>query len=162
MVAGVIVMLNFLTAALGAATSRFITFDLGKGDLELLKKTFGNILSIYLIWAVIIIVVGETIGLWFVSNKLQIPVERQYAALWVYQLSIFSSIMAVISAPYNACIIAHEKMSAFAYIFHPRRRTEVVGSPHFAGDSIRQADYLRYIGFCCPNSDSYNLWRILF
>lgn len=115
-VGGVIAMLGFLTGSLGAASSRYITYDLGKGDMAVMKRTFGNILSIHFILAGIVLVVGETLGLWFMSTQLQIPSERMTAAMWVYQFSIFSSILAVISVPYNATIIAHEKMSAFAYI----------------------------------------------
>lgn len=115
-VGGVITMLGFLTGSLGAASSRYITYDLGKGDMAVMKKTFGNILSIHFILAAIVLVIGETLGLWFMSTQLQIPPEREIAAMWVYQFSIFSSILAVISVPYNATIIAHEKMSAFAYI----------------------------------------------
>lgn len=115
-VGGVIAMLGFLTGSLGAASSRYITYDLGKGDMAVVKRTFGNILSIHFILAGIVLVVGETLGLWFMSTQLQIPSERMTAAMWVYQFSIFSSILAVISVPYNATIIAHEKMSAFAYI----------------------------------------------
>lgn len=115
-VAGVITMLGFITGSLGNATSRFITFGLGAGDIKTLKQTFGNILSIYLILIIIILVIGETVGLWFVRTQLVIPQERYVAALWIYQFSIFSSMMAVISAPYNAVIIGHERMSAFAYI----------------------------------------------
>lgn len=115
-VGGVIAMLGFLTNSLGAASSRYITYDLGKGDMSVMKKTFGNILTIHFILAAIVLVIGETLGLWFMSTQLQIPPERETAAIWVYQFSIFSSILAVISVPYNATIIAHEKMSAFAYI----------------------------------------------
>ena len=115
-VGGVIAMLGFLTGSLGAASSRYITYDLGKGDMDVMKKTFGNILSIHFILAGIVLIIGETIGLWFMSTQLQIPSDRMTAAMWVYQFSIFSSILAVISVPYNATIIAHEKMSAFAYI----------------------------------------------
>lgn len=115
-VGGVIMMLGFLTGSLSAASSRYITYDLGKGDLEVIKKTFGNILSIHFILAGIVLIAGETIGLWFMTTQLQIPQEREIAAFWVYQFSIFSSIFSIISIPYNASIIAHEKMSAFAYI----------------------------------------------
>lgn len=115
-VGGVIAMLGFLTNSLGAASSRYITYDLGKGDMSVMKRTFGNILTIHFILAAIILVIGETLGLWFMSTQLQIPQEREAAAMWVYQFSIFSSVLAVISVPYNATIIAHEKMSAFAYI----------------------------------------------
>lgn len=115
-VGGVIAMLGFLTGSLGAASSRYITYDLGKGDMSVMKKTFGNILTIHFILGAIVLIIGETLGLWFMSTQLQIPQEREVAAMWVYQFSIFSSILAVISVPYNATIIAHEKMSAFAYI----------------------------------------------
>lgn len=115
-VGGVISMLGFLTSSLGGASSRYITYDLGKGDMTAMKKTFGNILIIHLLLAGFIILIGETLGLWFMATQLQIPEERANAAFWVYQFSIFSSVFAIISVPYNACIIAHEKMSAFAYI----------------------------------------------
>ena len=115
-VGGVITMLNFLTGALGGATSRYITYGLGKGDLAKLKQTFGNILTIHYLLAVIVLILGETIGLWFLNTALQIPADRANAAFWVYQFSILSSMMAVVSVPYNAAVIAHEKMSAFAYM----------------------------------------------
>lgn len=82
----------------------------------MMKKTFGNILSIHFILAGVVLVVGETLGLWFVTTQLQIPEGRETAAFWVYQFSVLSSILGVISVPYNAAIIAHEEMSAFAYI----------------------------------------------
>ena len=115
-VGGVIAMLGFLTGSLGSASSRYITYNLGKGDMIVMKKTFGNILSIHFILAAVVFVLGETLGLWFMSTQLQIPPERFMAAMWVYQFSIFSSILAVVSVPYNAVIVAHERMSAFAYI----------------------------------------------
>ena len=115
-VGGVITMLGFLTGSLGAASSRYITFDLGKGDMSVMKRTFGNIKSIHYILAGVILLVGETLGLWFMTTQLQIPAERETAAFWVYQFSILSAMIAVISVPYNATIIAHEKMAAFAYI----------------------------------------------
>ena len=113
-VAGVIVMLSFITGSLGGASSRYITYALGQNDMNIMKKTFRNILSIHLILAFMIFIIGETIGLWFVTTQLQIPDSRENAALWVYQFSIFASICSAISIPYNASIIAHEKMSAFA------------------------------------------------
>lgn len=115
-VAGIISFLGFLTGSLSGASSRFITFSLGKGDLIHLKKTFGNIIAIHLLFAVVILILGETIGLWFVSTQLNIPPEREVAAFWVYQFSILTAIGSIVSMPYNAVIIAHEKMSAFAYL----------------------------------------------
>ena len=76
-VAGIISFLGFLTGSLSGASSRFITFSLGKGDLIHLKKTFGNIIAIHLLFAVVILILGETIGLWFVSTQLNIPPERE-------------------------------------------------------------------------------------
>ena len=115
-VGGVITMLGFLSNSLAGASSRYITYYLGKGDVIAVKKTFGNILSIHLLLAIVIIIIGETIGLWFITTQLQIPESREIAAFWVYQFSIISFILSIISVPYNASIIAHERMSAFAYI----------------------------------------------
>lgn len=115
-VGGVIAMLGFLTGSLSGASSRYITFGLGKGDINKLKTTFGNILTIHYILAGVVLLFGETVGLWFLETQLQIPQDRENAAFWVYQFSVITSILAVISVPYNAVIIAHEKMSAFAFI----------------------------------------------
>ena len=84
-VGGVIAMLGFLTGSLGAASSRYITYDLGIGDMAIMKRTFGNIKSIHYILAGVILLIGETVGLWFVVTKLQIPAERATAAFLVYQ-----------------------------------------------------------------------------
>ena len=115
-VGGVIGLLSFLTSSLGGASSRFLTFCIGKGDMEALRRTFSNILSIYVLLASVILILGETVGLWFMSTRLQIPAERQYAALWVYQFSVFSTVLGILCAPYVSTIVAHERMTAFAYI----------------------------------------------
>ena len=110
-VGGVITFLGFLTGSLSGASSRFITIALGKGNYKNLKNTFNNIVLIHGLFSIIILIIGETIGLWFVTTQLNIPQEREGAAMWVYQLSILTSIGSLISSPYNAAIIAHEKMS---------------------------------------------------
>lgn len=115
-VGGIISFLGFLTSSLAGASSRFLTFALGKGDFNELKKIFNNIVSIHILFALIIFIIGETIGLWFMTNKLNIPADREIAAFWVYQFSIITAMGSFISMPYNAAIIAHEKMSAFAYL----------------------------------------------
>lgn len=115
-VGGVITMLNFITNSLSGAESRFITFELGKGNIEKLKNIFSAIMFINFGLALLILILGETIGLWFVQNKLVIPEDRVVASLWVYQCSIATAIISILSAPYNSLIISHEKMSAFAYI----------------------------------------------
>lgn len=115
-VGGVITMLGFLSTSLSVATSRFITFDIGVGDIEKLKKTFSSVVFIHYTLAFVILFLGETVGLWFVLTQLNIPSGRYTAAMITYQFSIFSAILGIISVPYNSTIIAHEKMQAFAYI----------------------------------------------
>ena len=115
-VGGVISMFTFLNSAMSSATSRYITFEIGKGNMEQLKKVFSTALQIHAIIALLIVILGETVGLWFLMNELVIPEGRMDAAMWVYQCSIVSCVVGIMSVPYNADIIAHEKMSAFAYI----------------------------------------------
>lgn len=115
-VGGVVAMFGFINASMSSATQRFITFALGKGDQENLQKVFCTSLQIHFLIALIIVLLGETLGLWFLNAKMQIPDNRMDAAFWVYQCSIFSTVVMILSVPYNATIIAHEKMSAFAYI----------------------------------------------
>lgn len=115
-VGGIITMFGFINGTMAGASSRFITFELGTGNKMRLKKVFGQSLSIHLLIALLILILGETIGLWFVYEKVQIPTERFSSALIVYHLSIAASMLNIMSVPYNSAIIAHEKMSAFAYI----------------------------------------------
>lgn len=115
-VGGIVAMFGFLNSAMSSSTQRYLTFELGRGDTERLKKVFVTSMNIHIMISVIVFVLAETIGLWLLYNKMTIPVERFNAAFWVYQCSILSTMVMFISVPYNATIIAHEKMSAFAYI----------------------------------------------
>lgn len=115
-VGGFVTMFTFLNGAMATATQRFITFDLANGSIERQQITFSTALIIHFILAGIILLLAETVGLWFVINKLVVPDGRFTAAMVVYQVSILSCCVSIISLPYNASIIAHEKMSAFAYI----------------------------------------------
>ncbi len=115
-VGGVVAMFGFINGSMSSATQRYITFALGKGDKENLQKVFSTALQIHVLIAALIIILGETVGLWFMYTQMQIPADRMDAAFWVLQCSIVSTAVMVISVPYNADIIAHEKMSAFAYI----------------------------------------------
>lgn len=115
-VGGVVVMLGFLNNSLSGASSRFITFALGKGNKKELQEIFSAVLCVHFILAGLFALFGETAGLWFVCRKLVIPEGRMAAALWVYHCSILMTMVSIISAPYNSLIIAYEKMSAFAYI----------------------------------------------
>ena len=115
-VGGVVAMFGFINASMSSATQRYITFALGKGDIADLRKIFSTALQIHVLIAALIVVLGETVGLWFMYTQMQIPADRMNAAFWVLQCSIVSSVVMIISVPYNADIIAHERMSAFAYI----------------------------------------------
>lgn len=115
-VGGFVTMFTFLNSAMASATQRYLNFELGKGDAQRLHVVFCTSMNIHLIISAIILVLAETVGLWFVYSYLTIPPTRFSSALWVYQFSILSTIVMVMSIPYNATIIAHEKMGAFAYI----------------------------------------------
>lgn len=115
-VGGVVSMFSIISGSLSAAISRFITVELAKGDSDKLRKTFSASVTIQLILSLIIVVLIESIGVWFLNAKMVIPAERMDAANWVLQFSIVMFVINLISVPYNATIIAHEKMSAFAYI----------------------------------------------
>ena len=115
-VGGIVVILGFLNGALSTASSRYITVALSTGDLLKMQRNFSNVLLVNGLLGIIIFILGETAGLWFLYNKMEIPTGRLYAALWVYQISIITVILNIVSVPYNAMIIAHERMKAFAYI----------------------------------------------
>lgn len=115
-VGGIITMASFLNSAMVASTQRFISFELGKRDMIRLRNVFCTSVNIHVAIAFISVILGETLGLWFVNTQLNLPEERMYAVNWVYQCSILTFIFTVISVPYNACIVAHEKMNVYAYI----------------------------------------------
>lgn len=115
-VGGIISMATFLNSAMVAASQRFLSFELGKGDFERLKLVFCTTINIHASICLIAFVFAETVGLWFVNVELVIPDDRMIAANWVFQASILTFMINVMSVPYNSAIVAHEKMSAFAYI----------------------------------------------
>ena len=115
-VGGVVAMLGFLNASMSGATSRFLTFELGRGDQKRLADTFSSALIVHIGIALVVLVVSETVGLWFLTHKLVIPEGRMAAAHWVFQLSILSAMLGITQVPYNAAIIAHEKMDVYAYV----------------------------------------------
>ncbi len=115
-VGGVVAMFSVISGSLSAAISRFVTYELGKGDKDKLIRIFSSSVTIQLGLGFIILILAEVVGVWFLNTKMTIPTDRMHAANWVFQLSILTFIINLISVPYNAVIIAHEKMSAFAYI----------------------------------------------
>ena len=115
-VGGVVTMLSFVNSTLIGASARFITFSQGTGDRKEIQATFNCIVTMHYVFALLILFFAETIGLWFVTNKLVVPEGRMIATLWVYQSAVLAAMIEFISTPYNSLIVAHEKMSAFAYV----------------------------------------------
>ncbi len=115
-VGGMVSMFTMISGSLSSAISRFITYEMGKGNKERLKLIFSTSIVIQLILSAIIIVLIETVGVWFLNNKMDIPQESMQAARWVLQFSMLALVVNLLSIPYNALIIANEKMSAFAYV----------------------------------------------
>lgn len=115
-VGGIVAMFSFLNASMSGATSRFLTFEMGNGNSERLSDTFSSAMIVHIGIAVLVFIIAETFGLWFLINKLVIPEGRMLAAHVVFQFSILSMIINVTQVPYNASIIAHEEMGVYAYV----------------------------------------------
>ena len=115
-VGGIVVMFSFLNTAMSVATQRFLAYEIGRGDALQLNKVFSSSILIHIIIAVAILLVAESVGLWFLNTQLSISVDRMEAANWVYQFSVFAFVINVISVPYNALIISNEEMGVYAYI----------------------------------------------
>lgn len=115
-VGGIVAVIGVLNGALSSSTSRFLAYELGMKDAEMLKRTFSVSLNLHMAVAFIVLLLAETIGLWFFYEKMVIPVERLSAAWWVYQFSIVTVMVNFTQVPYNASLIAHENMSIYAYV----------------------------------------------
>ena len=115
-VGGIVTLFTFVNGGMVSATQRYLTFEIGKGNTNQINKVFSTSIQIHALISLVIVLLGETIGLWFLYNKLVIPAERMSAAFWVYQFSIIACVVRIMSIPYNAIIIAHEKMFFYAFI----------------------------------------------
>mgnify|MGYP004446048559 FL=1 len=115
-VGSIVSMTGMITGVMAAAISRFLTFEFGKGDINRVKTVFSTSVNAQLIISAIIVIVLELIGVWFLNNKASIPADRMVAANWVMQCSIISTVISLMASPFNAVIIAHEKMSVYAYM----------------------------------------------
>ena len=115
-IGGMVSMLSVLTGAISVATSRYLTYSLGLGDSEGLKKTFSTALNIHIILGIIIGIIAEVAGIWFLNSELNIPQDRMYVANWILQFSIITFVIGIIVIPYNSSIISHEKMNIYAYL----------------------------------------------
>lgn len=114
-VGGFVGMFSIISGSLSATISRFITFELGRTNKDRISQVFSTSINIQILLSIIIILLGETIGVWFLETQLNIPPGRTDAAFWVLQCSIAAFVISLLSTPYNSAIIAYEKMSAFAF-----------------------------------------------
>lgn len=115
-VGGFVSMFTMVSGALSAATQRFLSYELGKGEHGHVNEVFSTSIMMHILIAFIILVLAETVGLWFVNEKMIFPEARYNAANWVYQLSLMTFLVDIVSVPYNAALVAYERMKAFAYV----------------------------------------------
>lgn len=115
-IGSIVVMFTFINGTLSTGTSRFLTYELGSGNKEKLKKTFSASFAMHLALAFILLVLMETVGLWFVNNEMNIPEGREIAANIVYQFSILTCMFSLTQVPYSASVISHERMNIYAYV----------------------------------------------
>lgn len=115
-VAGLVMLFMVLSGSLTAAISRFLAYDLGTKDEDRLKRSFSSAICVQLLMAILVLIVAETAGLWYLNHVMVIPANRMAAAQWLYQISTITFILNLFYVPFNALIIAYERMSAFAYI----------------------------------------------
>lgn len=115
-VGGVVALFAFFNSAMSAATQRYLAFDIGKNDTGKLQKTFNSTFIIHILIAVLILIFAETVGLWYINNRLNVSSDRITAVNWVYQFSILTSLLGVMQVPFNALIIARERMNVFAFM----------------------------------------------
>ena len=115
-IGGFVAMFSIISGSMSIAISRFITIEIGRKNGENIKNIFSTSILIQIIISLIVIVLCEILGIWFIYNKMNVEPERVNASFWVMQCSLLTFVVNLLSIPYNAIIIAHEKMSAFAYI----------------------------------------------
>ena len=115
-VGGIVTLFSFVSGSLASGSQRFFSFAIGKEDTKSLKTLFSSTLLIYLAIDIIVVIILETVGVWFLNNRMTIPDARLHAANWVFHLSILTFFISIFTIPYNSFIIAHEKMSIYAYV----------------------------------------------
>ena len=115
-VAGVVTMFSFLSGTMASASQRFFAYEIGSDNILKLRKIFSVTFTIYVLIALVVLLLTETIGLWFLNHKMVLPEDRIEAANWVYQFAILSFVLTIMAIPYQAVIIAREKMKIYAYV----------------------------------------------
>ena len=138
-VGGIVTMLSFLSSSMSSATMRFFSYNIGKGDNKNLRKLFSVSLMVYIGIIIISVLLAETGGLWFIYNKLLIPDSRFQAAFWVYQFSVVTFSLNMMSVPFMALIISSEKMNFYVLlsIFDAVLKLVIIGIVHYMdGDKL--------------------------
>lgn len=115
-IGGIVILFSFLNTAMTSATQRFLNIEIGRKEFGQLNKVFSTSLNVHISIAFIVLILSETFGLWLINTQLNLPLGRMDTVNWVYQFSIITFIISIIQVPYNASIIAHERMSFYAYI----------------------------------------------
>lgn len=127
-VGGFVALFSIISGSLSSSISRYITFELGRGEADRLSRVFSTGMNIQVCLSALILVVAETVGLWFVNTQMNLPADRVEAANWVFQRSVAASILGLLGLPYDAAIVAHEKMGALALLSIGRPRS--TSPPH--------------------------------
>lgn len=115
LVGGIVILFSFINGSMTSATQRFLNYEMGKKNYDEVHKIFCISVNVYFIITILIVILAETIGLWFLNTKLNIPINRMYAANVVYQFSILTFVATFFKVPYNASIVAYEKMGFYAW-----------------------------------------------
>ena len=115
-VGGIIVILASINGTLTSGTQRFISYSLGEDDAEKTKRVFSTALLLHIMFAGFILILSETVGLWFLIQKMNIPEGRETAAFWVYQFSVIATLINIVQVPYSAAMVAHERLNIYAYM----------------------------------------------
>lgn len=138
-VGGFVSLFSIISGSLSSSISRYITFELGRGEADRLSRVFSTGMNIQVCLSAVVLVVAETVGLWFVNTQMNLPAGRVEAANWVFQCSVATSILGLLGLPYDAAIVAHEKMGVFALLSMGRTALNLAAAlslPHLASDSL--------------------------
>lgn len=157
-VGGIVSMLSVLNSAMTSSTQRYLTYEIGNGDVLKLNTVFNTGLQIHLAIAIIVVIIAETFGLWFLNTKMSIPIDSMKAANWVFQFSVLSMIVSFLNVPYIALIIAYEKMSAFAYISIIEVFLKLGVAYLLIISPIEKLIFYAFLTFLCPLIIRYCYW----
>ena len=138
-VGGIVVIFSFISGSLSSAVQRFISFEIGKKDFERLKEVFDSSITIFTIIGLLLLILIELFGLYMLNFRLNIPEDRMLAANWVFQFSVLTFFINIISVPYNSAVIAHEKMDVYAYVSIAEFTLKLIAAlllNHISGDNL--------------------------